>query len=516
MTNEPQPAVVLPASGPSCHIPDLEFIILNNMFYDVLIASKVCSVIDYKLFENPVYQIIYQCFRDFVFQHGRLPTPTIIKIEAEKNPKFSDAEIKTVIDTLVLFSPTYVEPNKDWLEKSAEIHFKTRAAYMAVMEAVDIIDDKNAPSKAAILPIMEDALKICFDTTIGQELIEDASDRFDRYQHSATKYPFDLDFFNKITKGGLHEKTLNVILAATGVGKSALLCHMAAHQATLGRNVLYITCEMAEDSILQRIEANILDMEMSAIPQMDKNVYIQRFNTLRAKSPGKLIVKEFPTGTGDAHQVRSLLKDLELKQNIKIDFLVVDYLNLLKPISDKIPASKSYIYVKTVAEELRSVAQAWPLVCLTATQTNRSGYNNLDLTLDQVSESFAVSSTADLFFAMMTSDELREKGQMLIKQLKNRYADDVIYRKFLIGFDRLKMRFYDIAPENQTLVDDDDDDDDTFQQTPTTSFTWPKASTQAPQTPPNKDEVDWSSNLKNRRKQVVMGMKGDLANETPN
>tara|TARA_E500000318_G_scaffold111521_1_gene130407 strand:- start:749 stop:1903 length:1155 start_codon:yes stop_codon:yes gene_type:complete len=353
----------------------------------------------------------------------------------------------------------FSEPDidQDFLLENTEKWCQERALHIAVMESINILDGKNEKmTKNAIPEILSEALGVGFDVNIGHDYIENAEERYEFYNRVEEKLPFDLDNFNKITKGGLPDKTLNIALAGTGVGKSLFMCHVAASALLQGKNVLYITMEMAEERIAERIDANLLDIPIDQLDKLPKTMFAEKIEALSKKTVGKLIVKEYPTGSAHVGHFRALLKELKLKRSFTPDIIFIDYLNICASSRMKSMggAINSYTYVKAIAEELRGLAVEFAVPLVSATQTTRSGYGNSDPGLEDTSESFGLPATADLMFALISNEELEQSGQIMVKQLKNRYNDPGKYKRFVIGIDRSKMRLYDAAPQDQTLVDD--------------------------------------------------------------
>jgi replicative DNA helicase len=351
----------------------------------------------------------------------------------------------------------------DWLVEETEKWCKDRAIYIAVMDSIEVIDKKSQRSTGEIPELLKDALSVSFDQHIGHDQIEDADDRYEFYHTEEEKIPFDLEYFNKITKGGLPNKTLNICLAGTGVGKSLFMCHMASAGLMMNKNVLYITLEMSEERIAERIDANVLNIPMKELPDLSKKMFDKKVDKIRAKTKGKLIIKEYPTASAHVGHFRHLLQELEIKKDFKPDLIFIDYLNIcashrIRPGS----GANSYTLVKSIAEELRGLAVEFDVPIMSATQTTRSGYGSTDIGLEDTSESFGLPATADMMFALITSDELEELDQLVVKQLKNRYNDPTVFKRFVIGVDRSRMKLYDCEQEAQEeLIDGAIEDDDT-------------------------------------------------------
>ena len=425
--------------------------LLNNEEY----LRKVIPFLKPNYFEGPL-KIIFKQIGAFVDKHNTLPTLEAFRIDLEQNDKLSD-DMFTEISAMLpeIFSEPDVD--QDFLLDNTERWCQERALHIAIMESINILDGKNEKmTKNAIPEILSEALGVGFDVNIGHDYIDNAEDRYDFYNRVEEKLPFDLDNFNKITKGGLPDKTLNIALAGTGVGKSLFMCHVAANALLQGKNVLYITMEMAEERIAERIDANLLDIPIDQLDKLPKTMFAEKIEALSKKTVGKLIVKEYPTGSAHVGHFRALLKELKLKRSFIPDIIFIDYLNICASSRMKSMggAINSYTYVKAIAEELRGLAVEFAVPLVSATQTTRSGYGNSDPGLEDTSESFGLPATADLMFALISNEELEQSGQIMVKQLKNRYNDPGKYKRFVIGIDRSKMRLYDAAPQDQTLVDD--------------------------------------------------------------
>ncbi len=412
-------------------------------------------------FLKPVYfegslKVIFRQVAGFVEKHNTLPTLEAFRIDLEQNEKISD-DMFTEVSALLpeIFAP--VDIDKDFLIEKTEKWCQERALHIAIMESINILDGKHEKmTKNAIPDILSEALGVAFDVNIGHDYIDNAEDRFDFYNRVEEKLPFDIDNFNKITKGGLPDKTLNIALAGTGVGKSLFMCHVGANALLQGKNVLYITMEMAEERIAERIDANLLDIPIDQLDKLPKTMFSEKINGLAKKTVGKLIVKEYPTGSAHVGHFRALLKELKLKRSFIPDIIFIDYLNICSSSRMKSMggAINSYTYIKAIAEELRGLAVEFNVPVMSATQTTRSGYGNSDPGLEDTSESFGLPATADLMFALVSNEELEQSGQIMVKQLKNRYNDPSKYKRFVVGIDRSKMRLYDVDPQDQNLVDD--------------------------------------------------------------
>jgi len=425
--------------------------LLNNEDY----LRKVIPFLKPNYFEGSL-KVIFKQIASFVEKHNTLPTLEAFRIDLEQNEKLSD-DMFTEISAMLpeVFSPVDIDP--DFLLENTERWCQERALHISIMESINILDGKSEKlTKNAIPDILSEALGVAFDVNVGHDYIDNAEDRYEFYNRVEEKLPFDLENFNKITKGGLPDKTLNIALAGTGVGKSLFMCHVAANALLQGKNVLYITMEMAEERIAERIDANLLDIPIDQLDKMPKTMFTEKIETLAKKTVGKLIVKEYPTGAAHVGHFRALLKELKLKRSFVPDIIFIDYLNICASSRMKSMggAINSYTYVKAIAEELRGLAVEFTVPLVSATQTTRSGYGNSDPGLEDTSESFGLPATADLMFALISNEELDQSGQIMVKQLKNRYNDPGKYKRFVIGIDRSKMRLYDVDIKEQTLVDD--------------------------------------------------------------
>jgi len=425
--------------------------LLNNESY----LRKVIPFLKPNYFEGSL-KVIFKQIGAFVDKHNTLPTLEAFRIDLEQDEKLSD-DMFTEISAMLpeIFSPADVD--EDFLLEKTEKWCQERAIHIGLMKSIDILDGKDENlTKNAIPDILTEALGVAFDSYVGHDYIDNAEERYEFYTRDEEKLPFDLDNFNKITKGGLPDKTLNIALAGTGVGKSLFMCHVAASSMLQGKNVLYITMEMAEERIAERIDANLLDIPIDQLDKLPKTMFTEKVNAIAKKTVGKLIVKEYPTGAAHVGHFRALLKELKLKRSFEPDIVFIDYLNICSSSRMKAMggAINSYTYVKAIAEELRGLAVEFAVPLVSATQTTRSGYGNSDPGLEDTSESFGLPATADLMFALISNEELEQSGQIMVKQLKNRYNDPGKYKRFVLGIDRSKMRLYDVDVKEQTLVDD--------------------------------------------------------------
>jgi len=433
----------------------IEEVALSKLILDEGYCRKVMPFIKKEYFDAHRNTVLFETLVEYVNSFDTTPEPTALKIEVEKRRDITDdifKEIESFLDNL-----DRDQYNDDWLVDTTEKWCKERAIYLALMESVQIADGQDKTrTKDAIPSIMSEALGVCFDDHVGHDYIKDANERYDFYHKKEEKVPFDLEHFNKITKGGLPNKTLNIALAGTGVGKSLFMCHVASSMLLQGRNVLYITMEMAEEKIAERIDANLLDIPIQQLnsPLLTKEKYTSKLLQLTQKTQGKLVIKEYPTASAHVGHFKALLNELGLKKGFSPDIIFIDYLNICASARYKGTIVNSYTYVKAIAEELRGLAVESNVPIVSATQTTRSGYGNSDVDLTDTSESFGLPATADLMFALISSDELESLNQIMIKQLKNRYNDPTVYKKFVVGIDRAKMRLYDCEQSAQDDIID--------------------------------------------------------------
>jgi replicative DNA helicase len=438
----------------------IESIIISKLVGDEQYTRKVIPFIQPEYFENYVEQIIFAEINKHVQEYNALPSPAIISIEIEKRKDITDDVYKESCEYLNSLSKE--DYNFEWLINTTEKWCKDRAIYLSLFEAVKIAEGKDKErSRDAIPSILSEALSISFDEHVGHDYIEDYERRYDFYHRKEEKLPFDLEFFNKITKGGLPSKTLNVALAGTGVGKSLFMCHVAAASLLQGKNVLYITLEMAEERIAERIDANLLNVSIQQLSDLPKQMYESKILKLAQKTIGKLIIKEYPTASAHAGHFKALLSELSLKKGFKPDIIFIDYLNICSSSRYKGSIVNSYTFVKSIAEELRGLAVEFNVPIMSATQTTRSGYGSSDVDLTDTSESFGLPATADFMFALISTEELEQINQILVKQLKNRYNDPTMNKRFIIGIDRAKMRLYDVDQSAQdNLLDSGQEDEE--------------------------------------------------------
>ena len=434
----------------------LEQTILKNLIYNEEYTRKVLPFIRSEYFSNVNERNVFKEVFSFINEYKTLPTNEALIINFTESKEHSETQVREAIQLLQELNKSKNEPSEiQWLTTQTEKFCQDKAIYNAIMESVSILDDKTgAKTKGEIPKLLSDALGVSFDSHIGHDYINDYDSRYDFYHKTEKQIQFDLDLFNKITKGGLPIKTLNIALAGTGVGKSLFMCHVAASCISQGHNVLYITMEMAEERIAERIDANLLNVDLNSLKTMTKDEYTKKFNALTNKVHGKLIIKEYPTASASVLHFRTLLQDLALKKNFKPDIIFVDYLNICSSARIKHGANvNSYSYIKAIAEELRGLAVEYSVPIVSATQTTRSGFTNTDPGLEDTSESFGLPATADFMFALVTSEELEQLNQIVVKQLKNRYGDPNLHKRFVIGIDRSKMKLYDVEDSAQTLSD---------------------------------------------------------------
>ena len=434
---------------------NLEQTILRNLLTDEKYMRKVLPFIRPDYFEG-IYRILFREAGKFVAKYNKLPNAESFKIELDQSDKLSDEQYNMASDIVPqLFVGEKVD--EKWLLDTTEKWCQDRAIYLAIMESISIIDGKHEQlTKGALPDLLTKALGVGFDLKVGHDYVENAEDRYEFYHTEEDRLPFDLEYFNTITKGGVPRKTLNIALAGTGVGKSLFMCHVASSALVQGYNVLYITMEMAEERIAERIDANLLDVPIDQLDKLPKNTFSLKVQDIARKTNGKLIIKEYPTGSAHAGHFRALLNELKLKRQFEPDLIFIDYLNICASSRMKGMggAINSYSYIKAIAEELRGLAVEFDIPVFSATQTTRSGYSNSDIGLEDTSESFGLPATADLMFAIISTEELEKQGQFMVKQLKNRYNDPTLYKRFVIGVDRSKMRLYDVEEAEQTLTDD--------------------------------------------------------------
>jgi replicative DNA helicase len=441
----------------------IEQTILRNLIYNEEYYRKVVPFLKAEYYETYHERIIFEEIADFAAKYDKIPTKEVLTINIQNRGDLTDEAFQDSLQEVNSLTDEWVD--YDWLLDATEKWCQDRAIYLALMQSIKIADggDKKF-TKGAIPSILQDALAVSFDEHIGHDYIEQSSDRYEFYHRKEEKIPFDLEKFNFITKGGLPNKTLNIALAGTGVGKSLFMCHMAGSALTQGYNVLYITCEMAEEKIAERIDANLLNVNVKDIIDLPEVLFSSKVNEIAKKTRGKLIIKEYPTASAHAGHFKSLLSDLTLKKDFKPDIIFVDYLNICASVRYKGAIVNSYTYVKAIAEELRGLAVESNVPIISATQTTRAGFGNSDPDLTDTSESFGLPATADFMFALISTEELEQQGRIMVKQLKNRYNDPTSSRKFMVGIDRSKMKLYDVADDSSAININDEDPGEEFQQ----------------------------------------------------
>lgn len=440
----------------------LETTILKNLIYNEEFTRKVLPFIQSDYFSESSEKIIFNEVHEFVNKYKNLPSKESLIINLTESKSFTEQQVRDSIDLINTMEKDKNEHTEiKWLTEQTEKFCQDKAIYNAIMESVQILDNKTQDkSKGEIPKLLSNALGVSFDSNVGHDYINDSESRFDFYHRQESRIPFDLDLFNKITKGGIPNKTLSICLAGTGVGKSMFMCHMAASCLSQGQNVLYITLEMAEERIAERIDANLLNVSMNDLHRMTKEEYNRKFESLKVKTQGKLIIKEYPTASANSLHFRALLNELHLKKNFQPQIIFIDYLNICSSARLKPGANvNSYSYIKAIAEELRGLAVEFNLPIMSATQTTRGGFNNSDVELTDTSESFGLPATADFMFALISTEELQQLSQLMVKQLKNRFGDPNHFKRFIIGVDREKMKLFDAEASAQVDIADSGQDD---------------------------------------------------------
>ena len=436
----------------------IEQTIISNLFHNEEYMRKVLPFVKEEYFNNRVEQLLYGEIFSFIEKYNNCPTKDAILIEIGNRKDINEEENSRIKDYVNAIEN--LEVDIEWLLDTTEKFCKDRAVHNAVLSGIKILDKKDDKRTPEAIPhILSEALAVSFDKSVGHDYIEDADDRFKWYHTKEKRYQFDLDYMNRITRGGVPSKTLNIALAGTGVGKSLFMCHLTSAYLLQGLNVLYITLEMAEERIAERIDANLLDVTMEDLHDMPQQLYEGKMTKLREKTQGQLIIKEYPTASAHSGHFKSLMNELALKKSFKPDVIFIDYINICASSRFKGGNISSYFYVKAIAEELRGLAVEFNVPIFSATQTNRTGFVSTDIGLEDTSESFGLPATADFMFALISNDELEGLGQMKIKQLKNRYNDPSINRAFIVGVDKSKMRLYDVQQKAQEIVDANQVDD---------------------------------------------------------
>jgi len=436
---------------------NLEKKILKHLLYDDEFVRKTIPFIKEDYFQDITEKTVYKQIVDYILKYKSSPTVDALKIEVDSISNLNQEQHKKVVDYVDELAYNDVsEKDTEWLIENSEQFCQEKAVYNAIMESIQILDDDTkALDKGAIPQILADALSVSFDNHVGHDFIADAEERYEFYHRVESSIPFDLDYMNRITKNGLPNKTLNIILAGTGVGKSLAMCHFAAANLTQGKNVLYITLEMSEEKIAERIDANLMNTPLDYLHQLSKDEYMNKISKIKSKTKGKLIVKEYPTASANVSHFKHLINDVKLKKQFKPDIIYIDYLNICS--SSRMRASatvNSYTLIKSIAEELRGMAVEYDVPIVSATQTTRGGFANSDVDLTDTSESFGLPATADFMVALIATEELTDLNQIMVKQLKNRYNSPDTYKRFVIGVDKSKMRLYDVEQSAQNDIVD--------------------------------------------------------------
>jgi len=433
----------------------IEDVIFSHLLYNEEYSRKVLPFLKSEYFQSRSHKITFTLIENYVKSYNKMPSKEAVLSSLQGLENLTEDEFK-ICDGEINALKADLNTSIDWLTDETEKFCQEKAVYNAIMDSIKIIDKKDVKrSKGSIPQILTEALAVSFDTNIGHDFIEDSDRRYAFYHLKEEKIDFDLEFFNKITKGGLSRKTLNIILASTGVGKTMFMTHCASHNLTVGKNVLYITMEMSEERIAERIDANLMDMTIDDLKELPKEYFDKKISKIREKTRGKLIVKEYPTAAAGSAHFRHLIQELRIKKNFIPDIIYIDYLNICASARMKMGGTvNSYMYVKAIAEELRGLAVEFDLPIISATQSNRDAYNSSDVGLDNTSESFALPATADLMFALISTEELEGLNQILVKQLKNRYDDPANNRRFVIGVNKAKMKFYDVEQSAQQDIPD--------------------------------------------------------------
>ena len=450
----------------------IETTIIRNLIHNEEYSRKVIPFLEPNYFERRSEKILFEEISSFIVKYGSSVTIEALNIEVENRNDVTDDEVKEILDINQYLGNSPVD--QQWLFDITEKWCRDRAIYLALMESIHIADGNDEKKNRDAIPsILSNALSVAFDNNVGHDYLQNYEERYEYYHKKEEKIEFDLEYFNKITKGGLPNKTLNIALAGTGVGKSLFMCHVASSVLLQGRNVLYITMEMAEEKIAERIDANLLDVSIQNLNDLPKNTFEKKIVTLAQKTQGQLIIKEYPTASAHSGHFKTLLNELALKKSFKPDIIFIDYLNICASSRYRAGSNvNSYSYIKAIAEELRGLAVEANVPIVSATQTTRSGYGSSDVDLTDTSESFGLPATADLMFALISTEELEGLNQIMIKQLKNRYNDPTIFKRFVVGVDRAKMRLYDCEQKAQEDILDNGQDEEynEFKQKPKKSF----------------------------------------------
>lgn len=443
----------------------LELTILRNLVYNEDYSRKVIPFIQPEYFEQRSERVVFEEIVQFIVKYNSTITKEALGIEIENRTDLTETDVKDIRELCKTLNDSVVE--KQWLLDTTEKWCRDRAIYLALMESIHIADGNDGKKNRDAIPsILSDALAVSFDNNIGHDYLQNYEERYEFYHRKEDKIEFDLEYFNKITKGGLPNKTLNIALAGTGVGKSLFMCHVASSALLQGRNVLYITLEMAEERIAERIDANLLNVPIQQLVDLPRSTFETKVTGLSKKTQGTLIIKEYPTASAHSGHFKALLNELALKKSFRPDIIFIDYLNICASSRHKANGSaNSYSYIKSIAEELRGLAVEFNVPIVSATQTTRSGYGNSDVELTDTSESFGLPATADLMFALISTEELEGLGQIMVKQLKNRYNDPTVYKRFIVGIDRAKMRLYDVEQSAQKdILDSGQEEEYTYEE----------------------------------------------------
>ena len=427
----------------------IEKVILRNLVYNEEYLRKVLPFIEPDYFNERNERVVFEHITKYVAEYNNLITKEVLLIEIEDRRDITQEEVKNINGTINELED--IECDLEWLSDTTEKWCRDRAIYLALMESIKIADGQDdKQNRDAIPTILSDALSVSFNRNVGHDYLEDYEERYELYNRKESRIQFDLEYFNKITKGGIPNKTLNIALAGTGVGKSLFMCHHASSVLLEGKNVLYITLEMAEEKIAERIDANLLNVNIQEITDLPKPIFESKVTNLAKKTQGSLIIKEYPTASAHSGHFKALLNELALKKSFKPDIIFIDYLNICASSRYKAGSNvNSYSYIKAIAEELRGLAVETNVPIVSATQTTRSGFSSSDVDLTDTSESFGLPATADLMFALISTEELEEVNQIMVKQLKNRYNDPTMNKRFVIGIDRAKMKLYDVEQSAQ-------------------------------------------------------------------
>ena len=437
---------------------NIERVIFNNLLTNEDYARKTIPFLKVDYFHNRSERVVFELIDSYVKEYNTFPTKAALLVDLGNKDGVSEEQFKQCEEIIHdVAASQESDKDNDWLIDNTEKFCQDKAIYNAIRESISIMDDKTGKAtKGAIPQLLSDALAVSFDNSVGHDYLDDVESRYEFYHRHENRLPFDLEFLNKITKGGLPNKTLNIALAGTGVGKSLFMCHCAANNLTQGKNVLYITMEMSEEKIAERIDANLLNVTTDELKLLPKDAYLKKTQRVTDATVGKLIIKEYPTACAGAANFRHLLNELKIKKNFTPNIIYIDYLNICSSSRMKQGGSvNSYTYIKAIAEELRGLAVEFNVPIVSATQTTRGGYDNSDVDLTDTSESFGLPATADFMFALISTDELKSLNQIMIKQLKNRYADPEMYKRFVIGVDKSKMRLYDVEQSAQDDIVDD-------------------------------------------------------------